>query len=60
MAKQQFRVTWRQELYIEANSKEEAREIWENTNLGELNKEVENKNIQSHDFVELVDIEEEE
>ena len=48
----QFRKTWRHEVIIEAKNPKEAKQIWENIDLGKLNREVDNKKISSHEWVE--------
>lgn len=46
-----YRITYRHEINISAKTKEEAQSIWENIDLGNLNKEVANNKIDSHDFI---------
>ena len=57
--KKQFRKTWRHEVIIEAETKEEAKAIWEHINLGKLDAEVADGEIYSHEFVEDVTFDEE-
>jgi hypothetical protein len=57
MSKQRFRKTWRHEVIIEAETAEEANQIWENINLGQLDREVADGEIYSHEFVEKVSFE---
>ncbi len=53
-----FRVTWRHELFIDAKTKEEAKQIWESISLGKLDQEVADGEIYTHGFVEKVSFEE--
>lgn len=55
----EFKKTWRHEIIIKANSKEEAKEIWQNIELGNLDKEVDNKKIFSHQFIESISFQDE-
>ena len=55
-----FRRTWRHEIIIEAETKDQARQIWEDINLGDLNRELEDGEILSHGFVENVSFEDDE
>ena len=50
--KKQFRKTWRHEIIIEAETKEEADKIWENISLGKLDQGVSDGKIYSHEFVD--------
>ena len=50
--KHYFRITWRHEVFIEANNPVEAKQIWEGLNLGNLDKEVKKKNVTTACFVE--------
>ena len=54
-----FRKTWRHEVYIEADTAEEAEAKWGDINLGKLDKEVADGEIYSHEFVEEVSFEDE-
>ena len=54
-----YRVTWRHELYLRANSREEAISVWENVNLGSLDAETVSGNIESHEFVTKLTFEDE-
>ena len=54
-----FRITWRHEAYIQAESHKEALEKWAGAKLGEMDKEVENGTIDGHSFVEHVSFEDE-
>jgi len=47
-----FRITWRHEVNLEAETKEEAKEIWEALDLGRLDQEK-----VSHEFLERVSFE---
>jgi len=49
-----YRKTWRHEMVIKAKSRQQAQEIWESTNLGELRQAIKDKQILSHEFIELV------
>lgn len=55
-----FRRTWRHEVIIEADSPQEAKQIFEEIDLGQLNKEVAEGEIFYHEFVESVSFEDEE
>jgi hypothetical protein len=55
--KKQFRKTWRHEVIIKAETAEEAKLIFENINLGQLDREVADGEIYSHEFVEIVSFE---
>ena len=55
----QFRMTWRHEVIIEAETPQEARDIWEQTRLGSLDHEESVGHIIHHDFVEKVSFEDE-
>ena len=55
----QFRITWRHEVIIEAETPQEARDIWEQTRLGSLDHEESVGHIIHHDFVEEVCFEDE-
>lgn len=55
--KRQFRKTWRHEVIIEAETKEEAQKIWEAIALGKLDQEVAEGEVYSHEFVENVSFE---
>lgn len=57
--KEQFRITWRHEVIIEAKTPQEAREKWEQVRLGSLDSEECSDVIHSHDFVEEVSFEDE-
>lgn len=54
-----FRKTYRHEVIIEAETKEQAEQIWESIDLGKLDKEVADGQIYSHEFVENVSFDEE-
>lgn len=54
-----YRITWRHEVNIEANSQEEAERKWESINLGNLNEGVESGLASSHEWVEDVSFEDE-
>jgi len=56
---QKFRKTWRHEVIIEAETKEEAKQIWENISLGKLDSEQDIGKIYAHDFVENISFEDE-
>ena len=56
--KKQFRKTYRHEVIIEAETNEEAQQIWESISLGKLDQEVADGEIYSHEFVENVSFEE--
>jgi hypothetical protein len=55
-----FRKTFRMEVYINAETEQEADDIYENLNLGNLLKEKEDKVIVACDFVESYETEEQE
>lgn len=55
----QFRITWRHEIFIEAETPQEARDIWGSVDLGKLDKEVADGEIYSHEYVEAVSFEDE-
>tara|TARA_R110000772_G_scaffold15512_1_gene44965 strand:- start:3654 stop:3848 length:195 start_codon:yes stop_codon:yes gene_type:complete len=55
-----FRITWRHEVNLQAETKEEAKQLWEALSLGQLNREVADGEITSHEFVEQVSFEDEE
>jgi translation elongation factor EF-Ts len=57
--KKQFRKTYRHEVIIEAETNEEAQQIWESIALGKLDQEVADGGIYSHEFVENVSFEDE-
>ena len=57
--KTQFRVTYRHEIIIEAETSEEAQLIWQGLDLGKLDKAVADGEIHSHDYVESVSFEDE-
>ena len=57
--KKQFRKTYRHEVIIEAETKEEAQQIWESISLGKLDQEVADGEIYSHEFVENISFEDE-
>ena len=57
--KKQFRKTYRHEVIIEAETNEEAQQIWESISLGKLDQEVADGGIYSHEFVENVSFEDE-
>jgi hypothetical protein len=57
--KKQFRKTWRHEVIIEAKTAEQAKLIFESINLGQLDREVADGEIYSHEFVENVSFEDE-
>ena len=57
--KKQFRKTWIHEVIIEAETKEEAQQVWESISLGKLDQEVADEEIYSHEFVESVSFEDE-
>jgi hypothetical protein len=60
MAAQEYRITWRHEVTIIADSPEDARMVWESrVNLGELDRCAKLNKILSHDFVEEVSFEDE-
>ena len=52
-----FRITWRHEVNLEAKTKEEAKQLWNLLDLGQLNREVADGEITSHEFVEQVSFE---
>ena len=54
-----FRKTYRYEVIIEAETNEEAQQIWESISLGKLDQEVADGEIYSHEFVENVSFEDE-
>jgi len=54
-----FRKTYRYEVIIEAETNEEAQQIWESISLGKLDQEVADGKIYSHEFVEDVSFEDE-
>jgi len=54
-----FRVTWRHEVYIEAHNSKQALEIWEDLNLGKLDKECKTGVIEDHNYVETISFEDE-
>ena len=54
-----FRKTYRYEVIIEAETNEEAQQIWESISLGKLDQEVADGEIFSHEFVEDVSFEDE-
>lgn len=58
--KKQFRVTYRHEVFIEAETSEEAQLIWQSLDLGKLDQEVADGEISSHDYVEAVSFEDDE
>ena len=58
--KAQFRITYRHEITIEAETSEEAQLIWQGLDLGKLDKAVADGEIHSHDYVESVSFEDEE
>lgn len=47
-----YRKTWSHEVWFDADSNEEAIELWEGVKLGELDKMVTKKIIGGHDFIE--------
>lgn len=53
----QYRVTWRHEAYITANSAKEVLQLWESLDLGNLNTEVADGEIDSHSYVSGVTLE---
>lgn len=55
----QFRRTWRHEVYIEADTPEQAERIWQSINLGQLDREVADGEIYSHSHVENISFEDE-
>lgn len=55
-----FRKTWRHEVSIIADTEDEANDIWENLNLGKLDKAEKKEVIVSHSFVEDVSMDEQE
>ena len=55
-----YRITWRHEVIIESDSKEDAYEQWGNLDLGKLNDEEQDKKIFRHDFIEEVSFEDKE
>ncbi len=57
--KTQFRVTYRHEVIIEAETSEEAQLIWQGLDLGKLDKAVADGEIHSHEYVEAVSFEDE-
>ena len=57
--KTQFRVTYRHEVIIEAETSEEAQLIWQGLDLGKLDREVADGEIYSHEYVEAVSFEDE-
>jgi hypothetical protein len=52
----QIRITYRSEIILNAETKEEAQAIFEDLNLDNLEKEHEDGKILTSDFVELVEI----
>lgn len=52
-----FRVTYRAEVFVEAETKEEAQEKFEDLNLENLEQEFTDNRITASDFVELDEIE---
>tara|TARA_R110002167_G_C12524675_1_gene638533 strand:+ start:119 stop:310 length:192 start_codon:yes stop_codon:yes gene_type:complete len=54
-----FRKTYRYEVIIEAETNEEAQQIWESISLGNLDQEVADGKIYSHEFVENFSFEDE-
>ena len=54
-----FRITWRHEVYIRAETKEDAQSKWNYVDFGVLDEELQHGSIKGHGFVELVSIEEE-
>ena len=60
MSKKGYRFTWRHEVYIDAESPEKAKEIFETFDIGKLDECIERGDIQSHGFVESVSAEDEE
>ena len=57
--KKTYRVTWRHELIIEAQSGEQAKEKCELITLGKLDQEVADGKICSHEYIEKVSFEDE-
>ena len=61
-----YRITFRQEVFIDANSEEEAQNLWERLDLGALDLELSTGNkpgdgsaiFREHNFVEAYDLEE--
>lgn len=51
-----YRITYRQEVFIKADSEEQASLYFENIDINNLSKEIENENIVSTDFVEINEI----
>lgn len=54
-----FRKTWRHEVYIEAHNAEQAEDIWQGLNLGNLDKEEKLGDIEAHGIVEEISFEDE-
>ena len=60
-----YRITFRQEVFIDADSEEEAQNLWERLDLGALDLELSTGNkpgessaiFREHGFVEMYDIE---
>ena len=57
--KKMYRVTWRHELIIEAESDDQAKEIFEFLSLGKLDQEVADGKVYSHEYIEKVSFEDE-
>ena len=56
----QFRITFRQEVIVEAKSQEEAEQIFQDLNLDDLQNELGNGVIKDTSFVEQISFEEQE
>ena len=62
----QYRITYRHEVFIEADSEQEAQDLWERIDLGRLDDELSAGNkpgeasaiFREHNFVETYDLEE--
>lgn len=54
-----YRKTWRHEVIIEADSVDEAKNIWGTLNLGKLDNSIKKGGIVYHEFVENVSFEDE-
>lgn len=62
----QYRITFRHEVFIEADSEEDAQDLWEHIDLGALDLELSTGNkpgessaiFREHNFVETYDLEE--
>ena len=63
MSKQIYRITWRHEVYLEAEDPQDLKKKWESLILGHLDVHhvsiVDGLKMKSHDFVELMSVEDE-